>query len=690
MNALIAVRNIFSALALVVSANVMAVTITVTTTDDQNGTDATKCSLREAVRAVNTSVAFGGCPAGMSAANNKIQLASGVYTLTDELVLTQEVEILGASTYRWFGDTFGTAEGDTNPLTGDEVKRLLPLTTVKAAAGKRILNAATSTGGMELSDLILDGAILAVGNGGVILSSGPVSLNNVQVLNGSAQKGGAIYLAGSAGLSLTDATLSNNAAVVDGGAVAMDCSFNGNSVVRSISIQRSLLRSNASTSGAGVISFCGNVTAGVEASTFSANSSAAGRGALTFADANGASDASISLNYVTVAQHSNGYFIRTDGLSAFEFSSSVLADNSLNCLIDGVAACTSNDVANKIVTTDMTQLEAFGDFGGLTKGYLPKGALLVDQGEALSTDCAGNDQRNLVRNMGSACDIGAFERLQLTAIEDKGSNASGDNRVAYVDVLANDTYGEDGTGISGIFKPVDFAIDTALSHATCGYVAPSADQPKPRIKVDNSGAITPSTSPIRCYYRVKDAGGNPVGAAAKVDVLISNIKPDAEDDTYLRRVGVMSIPLDLLANDNDDGDGTYATAKASLIIMIKGNRPKDLNGVSIPNQVKTSIGVVSGIEFDCDDIEGSVASDADDSGSVCFTAGTLTYTADNSLHPFTEEFSYSVFDEQGGQSDQAKVTITTDAPAPGSSGGSFDWLLLGLLSVLGLRRVRSF
>jgi hypothetical protein len=648
--------------------------------------------LREAVKAINTSVAFGGCPAGMSAADNKIQLKAGTYMLTDELIVSQAITILGESTYRWYGDKFNTPEGATNPLTGDEVTRLTPQTTIEAAVGKRILNAAASASGIELSDLILDGATIPSGNGGVIISSGPVSLNNVQVINGSAQKGGAIYLASAAGLSLTDATLSGNTATDDGGAVAMDCSYNGNSVDRTVSIQRSLLRSNSSAAGAGAVSFCGNVTVGVEASTFSANSSAASRGALNYADTNGATDATISLEYVTVAEHTNGYFVRTDGLASFELSNSVLADNANNCLINGVAACTANDAANRVVTTSMVQLEAFGDFGGLTKGYLPKGALLLDQAEAISTGCTSNDQRDLVRNMGAKCDIGAFERLQPTAISDKGINVTGDGRVAHVDVLPNDTYGEDGSGlVSGIFKPVDFELDVGLSNAACSYeAAVLPDQPRPRIKVDAAGVTTPINTPILCFYRVRDAANNPVGDAAKVEVIISNIKPAVADDNYIRPVGVMSIPLEVLVNDNDDGDGSYGTAKPDLIIMIAGNHPKDLSGVPIPNQVKTSLGVVSGVEFDCDDIPGNPASTTGDTGNVCFEAGTLTYTADNSQHPFTEEFSYTVFDAEGAQSSPAKVTIKTNAPEPGSDGGAFDWLLLGLLSVLGLRRIRSF
>lgn len=692
MKVLSPLRKMVTVLALMLSANAMAVTITVTTTEDQNGLDLAKCSLREAVKSINTNIAFGGCPAGMPSADNKIQLASGVYTLTDELVMSQSIDMLGASTSRWDGDSFGTPVGYTDPLTGARVSRITPLTTIKAAAGKRIFNAAASLGGMELKDLILEGSSTLLlqtndQNGGVVISSGPVSLDNVQIRNGKAQKGGAIYLAGAAGLSLSNATLSANEATVDGGAIAMDCAFNGSSVVRSISIQRSLLKGNTSGSGAGAIAFCGSVTAGVVASTFSANASAANYGALNFADAN-SPDATIRLEYVTAAEHANGYFLRTDYISPPDVSNSVLAGNTFNCLIDGVAVCTSNDAGFRVITTNLAQLEAFGDFGGLTKGYLPKGALLVDQGEPISTGCAGTDQRNLTRNMGINCDIGAFERLQLTAIDDKGTNLSGDDRIAYIDVLANDTYGEDGTGVAGIFRPIDFEID-ATSPAACGYSTITVDQPKLRLKVDNSGLVTLPASPIKCLYRLKDASNAPVGAAATVEVQITNIKPVAKDDTYLRRVGVASIPLDILANDDDDGDGIYASPKSGFVIMIKGSPPKNLLGVPLPNKVKTALGVVSGVEVDCDTVLGSTSSSAD-IGAVCFISGTLTYSADNNLSPFTEEFTYTVFDTEGGQSNQARVIINTDAPAPGSGGGSLDWLLLGLLAAIGLQRARSF
>ncbi len=693
MKVLSPLRKMVTALALMLSANAMAVTITVTTTEDQNGSDPSKCSLREAVKSINTNIAFGGCPAGMPSADNKIQLASGVYALTDELVMSQSIDMLGAYTSRWDGDSFGTPVGYTDPLTGARVSRITPLTTIKAATGKRIFNAAASLGGMELKDLILEGSSTLLlqpndQNGGVVISSGPVSLDNVQILNGKAQKGGAIYLAGAAGLSLSNATLSANEAVIDGGAIAMDCSFNGSSVVRSVSIQRSLLKGNISGSGAGAVAFCGSVTAGVVASTFSANSSAASFGALNFADVN-APDATISLEYVTAAEHTNGYFLHTDYISPPDVSNSVLAGNTLNCLIGGVAACTSNDAGFRVITTNLAQLEAFGDFGGLTKGYLPKGPLLVDQGEPTSTGCAGNDQRNLTRNMGVNCDIGAFERLQLTAIDEKGTNVSGDDRIAYIDVLTNDTFGEDGTGIAGIFKPVDFEIDAA-SPAACGYSPVTVDHPKPRLKVDNSGGVTLPIAPIKCIYRVKDAAGIPVGAVATtVEVQITNIKPVAKDDTYLRRVGEASISIDILSNDDDDGDGIYASPKTGFVIMIKGSPPKNLAGVPLPDKVKTALGVVSGVEVDCDTVLGSTSSSAD-IGAVCFISGTLTYSADNNLSPFTEEFTYTVFDTDGGQSNQARVIINTDAPAPGSSGGSLDWLLLGLLAAIGLQRARSF
>lgn len=680
---LAAIKRALLLASLFMPVSALALTISVTTTEDQNGTDSSKCSLREAVQAINTSVAFGGCPAGIPSANNTISLGQGVYTLTNELVISQEITIIGAPTYRWKGDSFGTTT--VNPLTGERLWRLRPLTTIKAAPGKRILNAASAVGDIELVDLVLDGGAPNSGtpandNGGAILSGVSLSLENVRILNGSAQRGGAIFLARAAGLSLTDTTFDSNIAVLSGGAIAMACLLDGSSTVRTVSVQRSSFRSNSSPMGAGAVDLCGDVTAGVVASTFSGNSSGAGYAAMTYGNQGGATGASLTVNFVTFAENVGGHAIASTGHSVFELKNSAFAGNLSDCLVNGSADCSDDNEANKVVISALTEFESVGyaNFGGLTDGYLPKGTLVVDAGPAAANDCGGTDQRDLDRTMGGFCDIGALERLQLTAVADKGRNESGDGRIAYVDVLSNDSFGEDGTGIGGIIKPVDFEIDTALSDPLCAIepANPSADQPLPRLRLDNpAGLLTPVSSPKQCHYRVKDADGNPVGEAAVVEVSISNIKPVANNDSFLRPVGTSSLLLNVLSNDHDDGDNdedrgiVHGTPVNELIIKI----------VTAPQ-----LGVLSGVEVDC---PGEASSE--DEGQVCYAAGALRYVANNNMSPFTDEFTYVVIDEDGDDSGNARVLIRTDAKDPQSGGGgSIDWILLSLLSLAGLRLSR--
>jgi CSLREA domain-containing protein len=67
--------------ALVAPGAARAAVIPVTTTTDEYGTGATECSLREAIQATNTNVAFGGCPAGSFSAD-EITLPAGTYGFT--------------------------------------------------------------------------------------------------------------------------------------------------------------------------------------------------------------------------------------------------------------------------------------------------------------------------------------------------------------------------------------------------------------------------------------------------------------------------------------------------------------------------------------------------------------------------------------------------------------------------------
>lgn len=708
MNVSRLIRGLYSAIVLTASFNAAAVTITVTTKADQDGTDTANCSLREAVKAINTSVAYGGCPAGINRAENRIQLKSGIYELNKELLIKQETIIAGANTYRTVDDKFGTSEPD--PMTGSDTSRLRPLTTIRPAAGKsiRLINASSSSSGLELVDLILEGGrpsdpLSSNNYGGAILSSGSVSLENVRIISSNAVRGGAIFLSGVASLSIIDSTLSGNVASQMGGAIDMSCYLDGN-ISRTLNINRSTLSGNSSGAGAGAIAMCGNVVATITASTLSGNVANASAGTLHYADDFGADDASITLGFVTAAENMGRAVVVSSGHKTVLVKNSVFAQNSAACYVNAASNCTvndlgaDNDVANKvIVLADMSEFEDDGlaAYGGLTDGYLPllTGSSILDK---VTDGCSGTDQRNLSRDNVARCDIGALERLQLAVVDDEGRNWAGDGRVAFVDVLANDSYGEDGSSTPVIIKPLNFQIvdrsGTELSDDDCmiepADPAPDSEHPLPRLKVDTNRAVTTQTAPIKCYYQLLDGMGTPIGNvadAAQVEVYISNLNPIANNDYYMRPVGVTTVQLDLLLNDKDEDAIAGVPDATHFIIMIKGGTISDRAGV------KTPLGFVSGELVTCPTAAGTGGGGE---GIVCFKGGPLLYSADNNLSPFTEEFGYSIYDQHLGEepleSRTATVTIRTDAPDPESSkGGSLDWMLLGLGMLAFLRRSRS-
>lgn len=675
-----------------------AYTISVTTTEDQDGSDDSKCSLREAVKAAKTSVAYGGCPAGLYGVDNLIQLKAGAYLLQTELVVLSGVSIAGASTYREVGDDFGTTA--QNPLTGSDLTRIQPLTTIKPAPGVsiRLINASQASGGLQLSDVVLEGGNPSSSDpvknyGGAILSSSSVTLDNVRIRGSHASRGGAVFLSGSGGLVATDTEFSGNQATEGGGVVGMSCYMDG-SISRTISVSRSSFRLNEASAGAGVMQLCGAASMTMQSSTLSRNISSASSGALHFFDSNGADAVAVTLDFVTAAENSGGPVVLSSGPYVWTLKKTAFVANAAgNCSVTGANPdCTAVNPAatddyyaaeDVFVSADLSVFSVAGYqlYGGLVGGYLPDlSSPLLD---AVSTKCVGTDQRNLDRELVAECDIGALERLQVAVVDDQGENKSGDDRRAYVAVLENDSYGEDGSAVPVITKPSDFEVVnksvTETSSTSCSV--DRTDASGPRLKVDTIGVVTPQTEPVKCYYQLKNELGVLFGSVATVQVSISNFRPEAENDTYLRPVGVSAIQLNLLANDNDAGDGIYATPKENFTIMIRGERP--LSGVG----VKTQLGTVTGEEVDCADVVG----DAVD-GAVCFVSGMLTYKADNSSSPFTEEFEYSVYDRHTGEdaleSARAVVTISTDAPDPDKKGGTVDWLLLSLLSLAGLRLSR--
>lgn len=690
------------ALAAQVAIPAHAATISVTTFADENGAGA-GCSLREAVYVANNNVAFGGCPAGNALADDTVVLQAGTYTLTlGEIKITQELKLYGANTFR----------DEINPLTGRKPDRVRPESIIDAANGSRILSTEGALdAGLELRDLELRNGEVT-GNGGAILSWGSVELDNVVVSGSSARgtgldqgRGGAVYLARtSAGLSMTDSMMVGNTAAVMGGAIAMNHEFNGELALHQVSVNRGVLRGNMASSGAGAIAVSGNTILGLQSSTLSLNTSAAGAGAIDYVLGSAPAAGNVTLRSVTAVENVGGRALRVGGLSTLDVSNSVLAFNpGGNCdfttqasgtvantaVQDSVATgCQYPGPTPKITWSDNkeipagtaldTELMAYGNAGGLTDGYLPKltSAHVLNQGQALES-CEPADQRGVARNSGTACDAGALERRQLTTVEDEGSNRAKTNRIAYVDILANDAPPEPAdpaTPVADIWATAT-VNPTAGAGVSCVWVNDPDDTEAPIqkvLKIDSAGVIGTFT----CSYTIT-IGGVTSSPAAQVEVEIKNSRPIAVADRYVRSVGVTDVSLSLLANDHDANDG--AVAQAGLF-----NTPSpDGNTYLIRITQEPSLGRIEGLSsVDC---PVKLVSEPD---RKCFAAQGLRYVASNNLSPFTDSFRYVVYDKNKEESAEAVVTITTDAPDPDKKGGSADWMLLGLLAMAGLRRTR--
>ena len=80
-----------------IGATTMNTTITVTTLVDENGENPSACSLREAIKANNDVLPFGGCTPGDRYLTNTILLPKGTITLTGGVLKsTRPIKISGA------------------------------------------------------------------------------------------------------------------------------------------------------------------------------------------------------------------------------------------------------------------------------------------------------------------------------------------------------------------------------------------------------------------------------------------------------------------------------------------------------------------------------------------------------------------------------------------------------------------
>ncbi|RYY80501.1 MAG: CSLREA domain-containing protein [Moraxellaceae bacterium] len=240
-------------------------TLYVSTFEDEDGENASACSLREAIQAATNNRAYGGCIAGDLDLTDQIRLKAGIYKLKKSLIVGSAMTISG-------GDAANFDKTDSYTNVYPARSRLE--TTIEPAddnAAFSLFDSTTSRATLNLNNVILQNG--KSNRGGAIRAGGSVNLSRVRISNSSAtDSGGAIYLEGSsANLSAADSLFDKNVAV-RGAVIGMSCLDNVTNTPHSVTLDRTSIYDNGSpVITQSVIDYCGTVTSTISASTIAEN-----------------------------------------------------------------------------------------------------------------------------------------------------------------------------------------------------------------------------------------------------------------------------------------------------------------------------------------------------------------------------------------------------------------------------------
>lgn len=417
-------------LALSAGRTAAAASIAVTTTADELGTGAA-CSLREAIRAANTDAAFGGCDAGAGA--DTIVLSAGTYTLVragadEDDTATGDLDVhTGDLTVTGAGNPVIDGNGAT---TGDRVFEVRGAVAL-ALVGVRVLNGRiptapgggvlTATGStLSLVDVEISGCTADVGAG--VASNGTLDLVRVTVDGNTAtsEGGGVDVMAG--GGTITDSTITANAAGTGGGIGAN----------APLVLNRTLVAANTADVGGGIAN---NTTLTLRNVTLSGNRARGNGGGLHNLFTH------IDFRNVTIAANvadddgdgtgdGGGIYNFGDLVPTLDLRNTLVGDNvdrggeAPDCygyvnsmghnLIESTTGCSPSAGTGDVTGMDAA-LGALADNGGVTRTHaLGSGSPAIEAGDPGTPGTGGNaceatDQRQATRPVDTVCDVGAFE-----------------------------------------------------------------------------------------------------------------------------------------------------------------------------------------------------------------------------------------------------------------------------------------
>ena len=299
----------------------------------------------------------------------------------------------------------------------------VPATTLEINGGSITGNLAptSSGGGINASNIIIDGTVIAAnvaanpaGGGGLSVQNATITNANISDNVASAGPGGGIL---SRILDITDSSISGNLAALGGGGIHSDLD---------LQVARTSITDNAADSGGGIFVVGGS--AALENVTFSGNNATTQGGAIhrgpeasPLAVPSGvASQGPIEISFTTLSDNAAaiGSAVSDEAPGQLSIDNSIIAGNaggsncdvgltSLGYNIEDADSCGLNAVGDQINTDPL--LGVLTDNGGVTLTHaLLAGSPAID---AASPSCPApaTDQRGVARPQGAACDIGAFE-----------------------------------------------------------------------------------------------------------------------------------------------------------------------------------------------------------------------------------------------------------------------------------------
>lgn len=216
---------------------------------------------------------------------------------------------------------------------------------------------------------------------------------------------------------------------------------------------------------------------------------------------------------------------------------------------------------------------------------------------------------------------------------------------------------------------------------------------------------TPSGSAEYCAFTVTLKSDPRVKSTGYVQARIINIAPVAKNDSFTLKYGnTAPIQLNILANDNDDGDGTsnvpgYPTGRN---VFYEDKETNSYANIKVSDVKQTDTGFETDLGYvNFQYVQPCPNSSTTSEEETCY-GGKITYTAKNIFSPFNDSFKYKVLDADRMESNEATVRIvntatTTDdtrgnsgnsTGSGGGGGGSVGWLALAGLGLLAAARRR--